>query len=980
MRFDGESALTEAGMLAPVGPPTVTPSATAAYYVARTDVTKPGAVYFRPPSVTFEYDCGPAPAGFRPASARAYLEQSSLSEIDTEDGGKYYPCEPTVELSGTHGSGASIKAELDSPAVLVSDPNNSRETGLTGFALVSDGPPWPDEQALPDDMSAAIYSVWEYVDIPVTGNGIQRVTGPRRWFSTTNTSGGISSYFIEMQTDVEILGYTSGAGAVARITATGHQYLGADCSGNVCFFNFRYATGFGDAVPYKMGKDYAADAEVMIAIPAVSVFDPAQNQMVAYDFNAGANTKTVNALHWQKAIVIRAYSGSDPRNPGGGTGYPIRELILEGGGSGYLVAPQIKIISTTGFGAYATCTVRNGSIDTVTLENGGGGYKTTPEVKILSGGAEAFAVARPHLRGLYQCYYRYTDDTAEDVGGPIPSNLSEVFELDAGDGTAGATWTVAPPLFSRSTHIELWRTTGGQATTVYRVARLPTATASGFFDDLTDDELRDPDRDGYAAMPILLPNGELNANRFGPPPNDKSVVVRFQDRMWYGVGGELPNAIYYSETDEPESVPEENEIIVQQNDRDFDRLQALIPFGPTLFLAQDSHLLSLTFSQIPVLDGQISTVAYRGCLNQRCWQIHEGYAYIADRYGIFRMNLSGAVESLTEAVHDEFESSIDFRNTTWNFMSLDKSTKTLRYFHVHRSDGAGPWPTRALCIDVTSGAIWHEKYPLAITSSAEVALGDGRRACACGSDGGLCVLDAGQLDVARGAIASVLVTDRGRGFRHPPSVNAVGGFGARLQASLNQDGEVAAIWILDPGFGYQNSELVIAYPDDPSIPASERRPATAILTATPLDQDTGIFPTFHFKTGCVEYPSDADDKSGGQEQRRDTRIYYKPTAASNELSLRMYYNNSPHPRANVAERDRGTGFVDSVVDPAARLDLGYQMEQYGQDSGAARAIRTGKTLEDVRSGDRDVAIEVCGPSRAPDPVSFFSIDVFGGAQ
>ena len=119
--------------------------------------------------------------------------------------------------------------------------------------------------------------------------------------------------------------------------------------------------------------------------------------------------------------------------------------------------------------------------------------------------------------------------------------------------------------------------------------------------------------------------------RFVPPPADKKAVVKFQDRMWYGVEGELPNAIYYSETDEPESVPEENEIIIQQNDRDSDSLKAMMPFGQTLFLAQERHLFSLSFSQIPLIDGQISASAYRGAINQRCWQIHEGFLYCADK-------------------------------------------------------------------------------------------------------------------------------------------------------------------------------------------------------------------------------------------------------------------------------------------------------------------------------------------------------------
>lgn len=990
MRWSGSGDAVPAGMVAPEAAPSVIPDPGLAYYVARTDVTKPGAVYYAPPAVEYQFDCGDPPIGFRQALGRAYLEQSGVAEVDTTEGGKYYPCAPTVVLSDTHGTGAALRAVLDSPETYISDANNSTATGVTGYAMVSDGPPWPDEQALPADMSRAVYAIWEYVDIPLSGNGIQRVTGPRRWFSASNPCGGANSpqYYVEFQTDVEVVGYTAGSGAVARVYGSGHQYLGADCTcinGTTasCFFQFKYTTDFGGAAPYRMGKDYDKDADIAIIIPASLVFDEVSGTMIPYNYLAGANTKTVNALHWAKAIILRAYSGEDPRNPGGGIGYPVKSVTVESGGSGYLVAPQIKIVSNSGFGAYATCEVSNGAISSVTLENGGGGYKSQPEVQVLSGGAEGFAVSRPHMRGLYQCYYRYTDDTAEGLGGPIPSNLSPVLELDAGEGLASATWYVQNSTQSRVTHVELWRSTSGQATTVYRVARILLEPFNGavvqYIDDLTDDELRDPDRAGYEAMPILLPNGELNAMRFVPPPSDKSVVVRFQDRMWYGVGGENQNAIYYSETDEPESVPEENELIIQQNARDYDSLTAMIPFGSTLFLAQSRRTFSLTFSQIPAVDGQITPASYRGCLSQRCWQIHEGYAYIADRYGLYRISPAGAVEDLSEAVRDQFESGIDFERCVWNFVAVDSATKVVRFFVVHKDDGPSTMPTRALCLDIASGSLWWEKYPQAITSSTVSRISGGDVATVYAGAGGLYALDAGPFDCARGAIVSTLVTDRGQGYLTPPAVRALGGFGARLEASINQDGEVNGIWILEPGFGYESGSIVIDPPNDPSVPESLRRQAIAEFSATAGNVDTYIWPTFHFKTGCVEYPTDADSKDGGSEQRRDLRLYYKPTSSSCELSMRMYYNNSPHPRPNVAERDRGTGFVDSTVDPAARIDLGYCTNRYGQDSGAARSIRTGKTLEDIRSGDRDVAIQVCGPSRG-ESVLFYSIDVFGGEQ
>jgi hypothetical protein len=276
----------------------------------------------------------------------------------------------------------------------------------------------------------------------------------------------------------------------------------------------------------------------------------------------------------------------------------IRNMTINNKGSGYIVTPQLEIVSQTGFGGYATCTINsNGELDTVTLENKGGNYKTDPEVRILSGGAEAFAVSRPHFRGKYQCYYRHIDDTPKDKGGPFPSVLSDVNEVDAGEASTSITWTLPAPA-GRAKKMELWRTTSNQALTVYKVATIdakeaisvasisvtdgglnytsiPTVTVTGgsptsnataiatvvggvvtavsitdagfgyvseptititgggaiadatavatlttglastatFLDDLTDMELRDPDRSEYAAMPIILPNGECRGKK-----------------------------------------------------------------------------------------------------------------------------------------------------------------------------------------------------------------------------------------------------------------------------------------------------------------------------------------------------------------------------------------------------------------------------------------------------------------------------------
>ena len=1042
---DPDKPCTDAGIDAPVNPPSIELDPDPAFYVARTDVQKPGAVYYAPPEVTYSFENRKVPVldgdgnpvldedgnptfeeipvspNFREAKAKAYLEQAALNEIEQVEEGKYYPTPPTISLSETHGKGAELEAILDCEPNFIEDEDNSTIDGITFYAQKGSGPPWQDEAgtALPSEASPTWYPLFPFAILPIERNGIFNYCCPTRYFGSNfdqcvDEEPYAPDYPYQQCGTYEVRGLeesleNGASGAKLMITGAGFLatcYNPEDGDPNDFYdrwYEFYGPYSVGSLQAYTFGTGYSAEDNIFVRIFPGGTYDFENREMIGCPGNTEAREDRCNF----KSIVVKAYVGNEPSNPNS-VGCELKSIRIVNGGEGYLVAPELKIVSETGFGAYATCTVKDGKIDTVTIENKGGGYKSPPTIEILAGGAEAFGVARPHMRGLYQCYYRYTDDTPEDRGGPVPSNLSPVLELEAGEYATGCTWQIEPSLQTdRVTHVELWRSTSGQATTMYRVARIPIDEfpEDGYFDDFTDAEIRDPDRkqgdyEIYAAMPILLPNGEINAMRFVPPPEDKQVVVKFQDRMWYGIGGELENAVYYSETDEPESVPEENEVIIQQNDRDADALHAMIPFGSTLFLAQERHLFSLNFSQIPLLDGQISPVAFRGCINQRCWVIHEDYAYIADHYGIYRMSMGGGVEPLSDAVFDEFEYNIDWRYSKWNFMSVDFESKTLRLFVVHKEDlqpdydvhsdiDGEVYPTRALCFDILSKAFWWEKYPTPIASSSQSNVANEDYKTLYGGASGVYALSEGDVDMARGAILTATVTKRGSGYVVPPKVQTDSGFGGKLQAVIDEEGKLNSIWIFNPGYGHSPGPLII----EPS-PTGDN--AEGIITASSISEDQPLWPTFHFKTGNIEFPTDEMDSKAGGEQRRDVKLTYKPVSArlqetesdgettveycGNELSVRFYYNDSDYPRYNVSTRDRGIGFVDSTVDPASRLDIAYMTYEYGADNGVARAIHTGKTLEDIRSNDRHVAIEVCGPRRNGKPVVLYTLDVFGGGS
>lgn len=978
LRWDGGAAATAAGIDPPESPPACTLDPTDHYHIARIDVARPGAVYYAAPTVQLSGGALDTAKG-KPCKAKAYLSQASVNEILVEDGGKYYSKVPNVVLGDSHGKDGRIVASRGLPST----------DGITDWSVLSDA----GDQSAGQASERTRYPLlgWE-VAIPITGNGTFEITPKAAYELARNAPSGTTVgdiYFRTRESErVTFRGTCAEFGAVL-LEAGFEPYIRYTVSG---------FTGTERVLLAIQGRNYqGAGGCRVIRFSGTSVLTYAalgsESVESMRSLESGANVDQDQAIvvvfeslyGEQVPLIIEGYPSGHPLNTAAAA-VPISRLEIADPGSGYIVTPQLQIVSPSGFGGYATCTVKDGQIDTVTLENPGGGYKSDPEVRILSGGAEASVVARPHLRGLYQCYYRYIDETPEHMGGPIPSNLSEVAEVDAGEAATSITWAVAAPS-GRAKKVELWRTTGNQALTLYRVATLDESNAviddygTGqvdtatlmFTDDLTDEELRNPDRPGYEAMPIVLPNGELNANRFTPPPS-KSVVVRFQDRFWYGVGGERPNAVYFSEIDEPESVPEINEIIPQQSGKGSDTLTALIPFGTMLLLMQRRHAYGLTFARQPLLDAQVAPLAYRGCISQRTWDIHDGTLYAMDQSGVYEMSGSGQVASISDAIEDQFRGKISWGASRWSFLAVDPKARVLRAFVAHVDDGASDYPTRALCYSLDSKGWWHESYPQKITGASQASLTDGGHRTVYAAESGAMLLDEGPTDIARGAVLSVLLTSQGSGYRKPPKVSAVGGQGARFQATLDDSGKVSAIWILSCGSGYTSGDLLISGPE------GDGEPAAATFVASSLETDTPVSPVCIYRSGFFEYPTDDTDARLGGEQDRSIALSYAPVAKPSEISVRAYYNGSKTPRANLVSRDRGTGVRQDAVDPAARINLAESTDEYGEDVGVAKAMFSGRALADFRGNDRNVATEVIGPSRNDEPLVLYKIEMFGAQK
>lgn len=343
--------------------------------------------------------------------------------------------------------------------------------------------------------------------------------------------------------------------------------------------------------------------------------------------------------------------------------------------------------------------------------------------------------------GRYLCCYRFVDSTAPSLGGPVSSDPSPFTEVETGGGASELSWVVSKAdADARATHVELWRTTSDQALTLFRVASIPLSQFSSathtHSDTVSDFALARESRPGFASMPIILPSGQVNARRFGIPPQNMSVLCQFQDRMWYACDATKakPNSLYFSEIDEPESVPQVNEIVVQENSRATDAVVALVPFGSAMLVAQRNHLYRMQYNALPVIDAQISVIAARGALNDRCWDTFGDLAAIADDSGIYLVS-GGSIDTISDPVRNYWEDGIiDLSKSDLFSLVYDTTQAVLRFYFCTASD-PGPAPQSALCFSIVTRAWWVETYPHSVGATCNVTSGNSTKMVCATYDG-----------------------------------------------------------------------------------------------------------------------------------------------------------------------------------------------------------------------------------------------------
>ena len=133
--------------------------------------------------------------------------------------------------------------------------------------------------------------------------------------------------------------------------------------------------------------------------------------------------------------------------------------------------------------------------------------------------------------GTYQIAFRFLDDESQ------PGNLSALVEcVVTGGPRQYINYTNIPsPTDTRTTQVQIFRSTAGQSRVLYLVATSASTVASPTNTINNTDDDSDADLQTKTALPINFPDGTINARRFGVPPAHVRTVIQHDERTFWGV-------------------------------------------------------------------------------------------------------------------------------------------------------------------------------------------------------------------------------------------------------------------------------------------------------------------------------------------------------------------------------------------------------------------------------------------------------------
>lgn len=678
--------------------------------VAAVRLTTSGDSYSSTPSVTISGGGGTG------AAAIAYMAGTRVSDIVITNSGTGYTSDPTVTISGNASAVAYAATGSLRPMKFL----RSRQGILLGVDGMGRGIRW-------DGRSASAQPIG--LMAPQYKPSVSVQAGSSRYVAAIEVFDGGSGY--TSPPTVTISGGTPSTQAKARALIANGRVVSIEVT--------ETGSGYQDAPIVSLSGGNPSGASFNVAVVGklsqieVTSGGSGYTETPSVTFSqtnglTGANAYAVTDGDKVTSVVITAAGTGATTAPtlaidGTATLKPtmqfaVSDVTIVSGGQGFSTDAAITFTpdpeDVNAVAAAATADASNGQLSSVTVSYGGA-YSIPPTASVEGVDAVASSRVSSAMLGEYTCAIRYLSE--DDEGQVQVSSVSEFATLDSGQGSAGISWSLSHGhIDDRVTAVELWRSTGDQKILLYRVATIQRAQFPGTYTDtLSDADLIDVDRDEYGLLPVTLPSGQINARRFGVPPTNYAIGVMFQDRAWYAVDttGQNSNALYFSEVDEPESVPPTNQLVVQESVADSDEIVTLVPLSSSLLICQRRHIYKLQYVAQPVIDASILLAAYRGVLNENCVDVMGGVAFLVDSHGMYAYDNSDS-EAISAPVDNYWRDGIiDLTQSSKFFVKCDDSEMVARFFFCKSTDTQ---PVRALCYSVATKAWWTEEYAFGLRS------------------------------------------------------------------------------------------------------------------------------------------------------------------------------------------------------------------------------------------------------------------------
>lgn len=405
------------------------------------------------------------------------------------------------------------------------------------------------------------------------------------------------------------------------------------------------------------------------------------------------------------------------------------------------------------------------------------------------------------------------------------------------------------------------------------------------------------------------------------------------------------NRMYFSERGEPESVPTINavDLLREQSDEGF--ITAAMPMGAFLWIMTQSRIYRWTYQVHPINDGNIYQTAPRGCLNQRCWTLVEGNAYIMDHQGCYRFN-GGIADPISGPIQDLFRpgGGILWDYSKWFHVSHNYGEETVKFFVC--LDGSTK-PRHALCYHIRTGTWWVEQYPWFICSSEVVTIRDGSRMIVGSEHNTVMNTSIGTLDgpkaplETRPTVSNIRCTKltisgqyTASDITHAP-ITIARGRGAGQTRRITYVDSNDTVYLDSPWHINPDSESEI--------------------------QIGGV--NWSIKTKNYRLRSDETDAA-----RRVSVSYATPKFPA-ELNISIYYDRSDQPSLSAIDYDRGDNVVATIGSPYVVVDM------YENDTGWSYWSVDG--MRDYRGpANRTIGVGLSGVQNK-DLISLYDVSISG---